>query len=388
MLLRVSDIELLNKAIEKPTKKISRTEAKGAHKKLPDGGAWRTVRGHHIYIVGNKVVAGALPKLRGTGAKKATKEHLQEYQNHVDKENKKKAPTKKQKTAQKAPVKKKVTKPKTKTNAAKQTVIYHGTSLAHVSSIKKHGFKPNGHFADFGSCTYFKTPETDSKEKEARFQTSDIINSFGFAQFRGEANYKPAIIKASIPSEHILDVTKKRPKDLQKLLKESKEASYESNDTATSDVVRRPEKVQKYYKSLYKLATGKTAPKTLTKNSLHKALANYPSLQKMLKKDGVLSPYEAYATVNGYKAVLDVIDHYETEGYQIGVYDPSIIKYMDHGKQLTGSGKGTKLQKSLSGNPSQPPYTLLQTQKDGDHYHLYIGAVDEIQKSAMLYVLL
>jgi hypothetical protein len=63
---------------------ITRTQAKGVHKDLPDGGVWRTINGHHIYIKDGKVLAGAIPGV--TGAKKATKAHLKEHQEHVDKE--------------------------------------------------------------------------------------------------------------------------------------------------------------------------------------------------------------------------------------------------------------------------------------------------------------
>lgn len=77
----------IEKAIAKANGKISRNEAKAVHPKgsLPEGGQWKTIMGHHVYIVGSKVVASSLPKESGKGAKKATKEHLQELQAHIDK---------------------------------------------------------------------------------------------------------------------------------------------------------------------------------------------------------------------------------------------------------------------------------------------------------------
>lgn len=74
-------------------KAITRSEAKAVHKDLPPGGVWRTIRGHHVYIKDGKVIAGSIPGV--TKAKKATKAHLAEHQEHIDKEAKKKAPTKK-----------------------------------------------------------------------------------------------------------------------------------------------------------------------------------------------------------------------------------------------------------------------------------------------------
>lgn len=124
----------LSKALEKPKGKITRKEAKAIHKNLPEGGVWRTIRGHHVYIVNNKVVAGSLPKVRGQGAKKATKAHLKELQEHIDKENKAKrskkgAETKKRKKADghaKAEVLD--TKAKTKKTTAKKTTAKKTTA--------------------------------------------------------------------------------------------------------------------------------------------------------------------------------------------------------------------------------------------------------------------
>lgn len=91
-----TDEEVLNKA-------LTRADAKKVHKDLPEGGQWRTMNGHHIYVLNGKVLAGAVPAVKG--AKKATKAQLAEHQANVDKEAKaakKKAPATK-KTAKAAP---------------------------------------------------------------------------------------------------------------------------------------------------------------------------------------------------------------------------------------------------------------------------------------------
>ena len=72
----------LQKSIE--AGKVTKTQAKALHKDLPPGGAWRSFHGHHIYILNGKVLAGAIPGMKG--AKKATKAHLAEHQETIDQE--------------------------------------------------------------------------------------------------------------------------------------------------------------------------------------------------------------------------------------------------------------------------------------------------------------
>jgi hypothetical protein len=69
--------------IQKSVNKMTRADAKKVHKDLPEGGIWRTMNGHHIYIKDGKVLAGAVPGTKG--AKKATKAQLKEHQENLSK---------------------------------------------------------------------------------------------------------------------------------------------------------------------------------------------------------------------------------------------------------------------------------------------------------------
>lgn len=115
MLLPLDELELLNKSIPKAEGKITRKEAKAVHKDLPPNGHWVTIKGHHVYIVDGKVVAGSLPWVNKKGevkAKKATKAHLKLYQEHIDKKEAKKKASEEVKAEKKA--KKTATKKTTK----------------------------------------------------------------------------------------------------------------------------------------------------------------------------------------------------------------------------------------------------------------------------------
>jgi hypothetical protein len=76
------------------TKSITRDQAKKVHGKLPDGGEWKTVKGHHVYIVKGKIVAGAWGGAKGDKPQKSTKAHIAELQAHLDKKVKTSAPVK------------------------------------------------------------------------------------------------------------------------------------------------------------------------------------------------------------------------------------------------------------------------------------------------------
>jgi len=92
--------------------KVTKTQAKALHKELPPGGVWRSMNGHHIYILNGKVLAGAIPGVKS--AKKATKAHLAEHQETIDKEAKAAAKLKKLK-ARRDPAGLEGKKPTTKT---------------------------------------------------------------------------------------------------------------------------------------------------------------------------------------------------------------------------------------------------------------------------------
>jgi GNAT superfamily N-acetyltransferase len=128
----IMPIDQLNKALVPKSKGITRTQAKGVHKDLPPGGEWRTMGGHHIYILNGKVLAGAIPGV--TGAKKATKAHVAEHQANIDKEAKAKKPAPK-KPAPKKPAPKKAT-PKAKAEPAKKTAVKPKVEPAKKTAVK------------------------------------------------------------------------------------------------------------------------------------------------------------------------------------------------------------------------------------------------------------
>ena len=86
--LDISTLTIINEDVLQKAVKSDRTKAKALHPALPPGGVWRSMNGHHIYILNGKILAGAVPNATG-GMKKATKAHLAEHQETVNKEAKK-----------------------------------------------------------------------------------------------------------------------------------------------------------------------------------------------------------------------------------------------------------------------------------------------------------
>lgn len=133
-------------------KSITRAQAKAKHPKLPEGGIWRTIKGHHVYIKDGKVLAGAGVGKTGKPIK-LTKQHLDTHQEHVDKEaTKKKAPPKKatpkkQSTKTSATVNKKktaVSKPVNKKTTTAKTTPKKTTTTAKKAAPKKP--TPSSHY--------------------------------------------------------------------------------------------------------------------------------------------------------------------------------------------------------------------------------------------------
>jgi hypothetical protein len=84
--------------LQKAIKGTTKTHAKKLHKELPAGGVWRTMNGHHIYILNGQIIAGASPTAKGDSLKKMDKKTVGEHQNALEaeaKEAKKKAAAKK-----------------------------------------------------------------------------------------------------------------------------------------------------------------------------------------------------------------------------------------------------------------------------------------------------
>jgi hypothetical protein len=470
MIIDINDFDLI--------KGITRTEAKKVHKDLPDGGAWRTIKGHHVYIKDGKILAGSIPGV--TKAKKMTKATMAEHQATIDKDAKKgtkkngdkkpstpagkatkpavkksgagakgtggaskskvsgsgkasdkavKAPAKKGKTdatkkvgakSDDKPTAKPTAKSSTtgrpiQTNGAKKGAskpdtdiqtktaaeagrglddhyeAYHGTKLYNINDIKEKGFKLNGSEDDFGDAAYFKSPSFDHKddadfkgwldyrrsvgaaipkayENASKYDTVNIAG--GFAGKGSES----AVVKALIPKKHVLDCSNGRPKELQELIDD-------------------------YKNSMGSMGRVRLAFKHLLGENLdHKTDAQVSQLYNERKDElkkawggdkfiaGKVSPYELYAKRTGVKAIVDKLDHYDDEGWQIGVYDPSIIKIHDVGKGIARDSEGVKLLKALLkalAKAKASGYCLLHHEIDDEGLHLHVGALagEEMEKS-------
>lgn len=59
---------------------ITKEQAASVHKDLPPGGHWVTMRGHHVYIKGDKVIAGSFGDIKSGKVKKGTKGHISDWQ--------------------------------------------------------------------------------------------------------------------------------------------------------------------------------------------------------------------------------------------------------------------------------------------------------------------
>jgi len=101
----LSELTLLNGYSLQKSKNKSSDTPEGVHKDLPPGGVWRTIRGHHVYIVNGKIVAGSVPHVWKTGQyvamdKETMAKHQAKLDEKAEKETAKAKTTKK--TAKKA----------------------------------------------------------------------------------------------------------------------------------------------------------------------------------------------------------------------------------------------------------------------------------------------
>lgn len=160
--------EPLTKSIPKAEGKITRTQAKAVHKDLPPGGHWVTIRGHHVYIVDGKVVAGSLPWMNKKGevkAKKATKQHLKMYQEHIDREAGKSSEEKPKKEV------KKTTKKAASEEKAKKATKIAGREPKNTKEEdwnRRHAWlsEKNGKFREFFGADRVKKPVLADYDKE------------------------------------------------------------------------------------------------------------------------------------------------------------------------------------------------------------------------------
>lgn len=399
-------------------KSLTRTEAKKAHKELPEGGAWRTMNGHHIYIVNGKIVAGSVPGV--TKAKKMTKATMAEHQAAIDakgkktsgsKTNAKKTSTKPAKPKASAKpgsdtggkktkatgAAKAIAKPRTKAPVKKSSEdsyeVFHGTALPKLENIMKDGFKPNGGHSDFGNAAYFKSPTFDHLDHKdhkdwvegrqakgqpvpERYLTEKGNDTDKIVKFFTDKK-NPVVLKAFIPKEHVLDCSNGRPKELNNLIKEHYKLEGEGTKEAMMGFA---------LKHILGMNTKGKSDDEL--RSLFQD--NKEALGKAWGKDVLpfkISPYEVYAKKTGTKAIVDKLDAFKDEGWQIGVYDPSIIQIKDHGKgiQYNADKKTAELIKALLKSAKSVPYCLLHHTIDKDGLHLHVGVQGSLQK-AFLYI--
>jgi hypothetical protein len=273
--------------------------------------------------------------------------------------------------------------------------VYHGTRLPNVEEIRKSGFKLNGTEDDFGDAAYFKSPSFDDKDHEdwvswlkMRKEKGYPIPA-GYAQRRGNDTQKivngfskgkePAVIRAFIPKEHILDCTNGRPKELATIIDE-----FEENDNTPG----RKRLLLKH------LAGIELDPKT-SYNELEKHFEEHRESMKQKWGGGKfipnkISPYELYAKKTGVKAIVDKLNAYQDEGWQIGVYDPSVIQLKEHGSGIryNNTKKAAELIKALMKALAKGaiPYCLIHHEIDDKGLHLHLGASKGDTMEKTLYI--
>lgn len=248
---------------------------------------------------------------------------------------------------------------------------YHGTSVPAKDGIIKHGFKLSGLSDDLGNCAYFKSPKFDKGDKDIGGRdTKTIVNRFGSG----------AVLQCSIPKEHFLDCTKGRPKDLEKLMKSVSP--------------------KMFYEKRFMNAVGWHTGKTYDR--FNEAVEDFKKLPKKHQwgrpehlKDqdwqkiaSSTTAYEVYCRKKGHKAIVDQLSAYGDEGWQIGVYDPTIIKIHNIGKRMDYHPENQRvimqkaLLKALKRMLSFNPYCLVHSEVGGDgHLKMHVLTHTEGGKS-------
>jgi hypothetical protein len=253
--------------------------------------------------------------------------------------------------------------------------VYHGTKLPNLQSILDNGFEPNGSEDDFGDAAYFKSPAFDKLDHEDEKARQEDREKRGFTiseamkQQRGNdtarivrgfsTGKEPAVIHATIPKEHVLDCTNGRPKELDDLI--------DAFDKVKGGSAR--------IALLFKHLLGEDMTASEAGDAYQK---RKPELEKAWGGRFIpskISPYEVYAKKNGVKAIVDKLKYYDDEGWQLGVYDPSIIKIHSHGKGIRWNEE-TQMPELLKALMKQGklPYCMLHHIMGTRRLHLFIGA--------------
>jgi hypothetical protein len=263
--------------------------------------------------------------------------------------------------------------------------LYHGTKKINVEHILQNGFKVNGSSDDFGRAVYFKSPIYDAKDhedykakladREARGftindkmrelrgeDTASVVNSFASAS-RADS----AVMKALIPGDGVLDCTNGRPQELEELIEAYRHGDMNRRTRLTLRHAFGFEDDSLNDDEIWDVAEER-----------EDELANKFGISSI----GRLSPYEVYCKSKGYKAVVDKLDEYEEEGWQIGVYDPIALQIIDHGRKMDFTEAGAQLIKALQ--KKSLPYCLMHHEFDehGDLV-LHIGVITDeaVEKS-------
>lgn len=296
------------------------------------------------------------------------------------------------------------------TKAAKQEpkmqdgmVLYHGTRLHNVEDIKAEGFTPNGNEEDFGNAVYFKSPDLDHIDhkdfadwRDGRLaagksvpkayldrrgeDTTSIVNDFaGYNDSQkkaGNSEYRGAVIEATIPKEHVLDCTGGRPKGLQTLIDDFKKPA---NKTTVG-------RIQLAFKHLLGESLDGMNDVQIQEHFQKRRSdlqAAWGGERLMVSS---MSPYEVFAKSHGVGAIIDKLDNFSDEGWQIGVYDPKLIRITQHGKHLAFEEGKAKLIKALvkAYAENNNAYCLVHHEMTDAGLVLHIGVhqpTDNIEKS-------
>ena len=246
--------------------------------------------------------------------------------------------------------------------------VFHGTGVGSKNAILKDGFKVSrGLASDLGPCAYFKSPVFDQNEpKHKDRDTAKVVAQFSCG----------AVVKAFIPKKHLLDCTKGRPSELDELIQKI---------THYADPYLKLQKGIKYM-------TGKKPKDAEDAKKMYDALPDDKKWGNQQDRDDGnyhsigqrTTPYELYCKKHGFKAVVDHLAEYSFEGWQIGVYDPSIIRVHDSGTKLQRSNGKLQLAKSMKTRKKGKslPYCLIHHEITDEGLTMHVGVYnDKLQKS-------
>ncbi len=278
-------------------------------------------------------------------------------------------------------------------------IIYHGTKLRHIESILSAGFDVNGTDDDFGNAVYFKSPDFDKHDhhdfatwRDKRLaegksvpdhylerrgeDTTSIVNDFaGWSESHKKrgVTYDGAVIEAVIDRTHVLDCTDGRPAELEAMIHDYGKVR---------DSVGR---IQLAFKHVLGEPLPEEMPLGQIEEAYRKRKADFDAAWGGMFIATNTSPYEVYAKKHKVGAIVDKLNHYSDEGWQIGIYDPSLIRVTQHGRRMDFEDGGAKLIKALlQGAEHNRAYCLVHHELTDAGLVLHIGAyrdTDQVEKS-------